>query len=444
MTTTGRDITMALGCTALIALLTLAFPGATVCGTSVASLAVLIPAYLALRGLGIRSTSSMWVLWAGWLMMCAGMVVNMHYFTDVCGGTPDDPVLYNNDADAAWSIATGGEKALSRMAYGMLLRGIACITGPNLLIFSALNVLASLLTVILTGGVAGRLLPDRKSAPALAMALMCLVSYFVADSSLLLKDSLCALTVAILAYGQSRRMTDTAGGWPWVASALIMGAYLRPNVLPILCVGLAFTSPWKGKGAILSTVPIVIGLAVWRMLYNVTAPEVEDVASVAVDETNRLGAYARLAGEYGTSTLLHKILLLPVSVVVQFLLPLPWHYLKHLSFGPTLVWAHFAYPWYLMGGVLLYGLTSWRRMPRQLLLLTLGGAAMYAATAFATAGLTSRYALMWLSWLIPCVAWVLINERRRKTFLRWMVIYSLAIGITLAGLYMFNPGNSTL
>ncbi len=79
-----------------------------------------------------------------------------------------------------------------------------------------------------------------------------------------------------------------------------------------------------------------------------------DVLFLDKDANERLNAYSQVTGYYEATGVLHKIMLLPFSLCVQFLTPLPWAFGRDIVFGPSLAWSHFSLPWYALGSLLLF------------------------------------------------------------------------------------------
>lgn len=140
------------------------------------------------------------------------------------------------------------------------------------------------------------------------------------------------------------------------------------------------------------------------------------------------------------------LLRLPVSVALQFITPLPWAFGRDVVFGPSAAYAHVSYPWYALGGLILYCLLfRLRSLPRRMAGLLLYGTVLYLITALMTGGTISRYTLPWLPALVPAAAWVW-NEGcvRLRSFRIWYFIYCLAMVLVLAAafclLHKYNPG----
>ena len=130
----------------------------------------------------------------------------------------------------------------------------------------------------------------------------------------------------------------------------------------------------------------------------------------------------------------------------MFLTPLPWAFSRAVVFGPSAAFAHISFPWYALGGILLYyAVALWRRSPRGVALSFGYGLLLTMLTAFMTGGTISRYCLPWLPALVPAAAWAWNSgSLRRRSFKIWYVVYALLMAVALCAAFAilnrYNPG----
>lgn len=395
-------------------------------------------------------------------LLSAGLVLNVWYFTTAAGGTIYAPVFVNDDALTAWTrlqeaLAGSDVSAVrpSRQGYGLFLALLSWPGPPDVVSLLLVNVFFVLSTVILTGGIAMRLAGDeapRRVAPV-AMVMMAAICYFVASGVILIKDAcVCALMASALYSLAGLRKRFSAADMGLLAAAVLVAALVRPNLLLLLAAGLVVFMPGMARRS-LWPVGACVALLVGLFVLNRTL----GTASIDVTELDpgrgwlntgqeRLKSYTTVMGNYETASPLARIVRLPVSLALQYITPLPWAFGRDVVFGPSSAWSHVSYPWYAIGGVVLYCLFFMlRRLPGGMARMLCYGAGLYVVTAFMTGGTISRYALPWLPALIPAAAWAWQSAcYRRRSFRIWYgsyVVFMLVVLVAaFAILHKYNPG----
>ena len=391
-----------------------------------------------------------------WTILSIGLTLNVWYFTTHSGGTVYDPVLLNDDASTAWTqmLATmqGSDSGVypTRRGYGELL-ALLSIGGrariDTLLIF---NMMATLIAIVLTGAATARMCSQtggKGSARVCTAALiMCgAVAYFLMTGTILIKDAMCCMTMALTLFalfGRSRI-------WLRVGLLLIAGAIsyaIRPNFLIFIILAIVIEEAFAKRrhiAAFAAVSVLFVALYLWKSAFGTVALpfEASDMSTnfiVSTDETaERVKAYSTVGGDYEWNSNLKKLILLPFSLAVQFFTPLPWAFDRHIIFGPTQALSHFAMPWYALGGIILYyPFKAWKNSPRGVKASFIFAVVAWCATAFMTGGTVSRYCLPWLPFLVPSAAWVIASGAwKEKTFKRWALIYCALIVIALIVIY---------
>lgn len=386
------------------------------------------------------------VLWTA--MLAVGNIINVYYYTTFSGGSLMSPVLLNNDAWIAWQqyqfCLEGTESTvhLTRQGYGFLiylLSGFMPVTISSML---AVNMLSTLLSIVLAGAVAGSLVSGDNRYKArmttYTIALLGSVCTYLTAGTLLIKDATCCLCMAAFAYAlfTTRRSAVRYG---ILAVCIVFGFFVRSNFLPFMALAVGMWAAMDIRGRYreaLGLVAILMGLFAYTAYSGMAdmAIDFRDFSSNYDSElqTERLKSYKAIVGRYQHLELVDRIIRLPLTMAVQYLTPLPFEWVRDTVYGPTSAYAHFAFTWYAVGGVMIYYMVfCLLRSPRTLAVCFGFGMVAWAATAFATGGTVSRYCLPWLPFMVPAASWVLLNDLRRPRFRRWMIFYSVVL---LAGL----------
>lgn len=401
------------------------------------------------------------VLAAAWCLLAVGLIANVWYFTTYSGGTIHDPVLINEDADIAWrqmqAVLSGTDSGIgfSRRGYGTFLALLSWHGTPDIVSELCFNMLLILSAIVMTGAAAVRLtpgVPPARTATA-AMAMTAMVCYFLATGVILIKDALiCAIMASSVYALAGLRSRLSWGGMAILLAGGLVAALVRPNLLPLVCLGMAVFAPGMDRRriAVLAAMAVLFMALYMLTRYVGLRSEVfsdSHTPMVDIDENEaRLTSYNSVLGPYNSLPLWRQIVQLPVSLALQFLTPLPWAFSRDVVFGPSAAFAHISYPWYALGGILLYYAAAlWRRSPRGVALSFGYGLALTVLTAFMTGGTISRYCLPWLPALVPAAAWAWNSGSLRcRRFTIWYAVYAVMIAVALvcafAILNRYTPG----
>ncbi len=451
-------LAQAAGVCAVVASLLL-LPGAPVAGTAVAMTTVWAVCALIYSRLAAASRGGLLVLLALWTFISILSTANVWYFTTASGGTCVEPVLHNTDMQMYYYYAKGiiAEDFTGHQynMVGLVFAVVMELFGVSIVTLTVLSELAIMLTILITGYVAARVTDGKSRACTTAMVLMGLISYVTAMGTMVLKDPLTMLGMALVTLGllafQDRSKPRT---W-WLLAAFAAGCgllvYMRMQYLVMAAVGVLLTMRLNRRCIWLAACMIGVCLLLYAaqrlMRPDVIVQPFEKFAdrqfmqdAYVTDIEAAHGFYdafaARFLGEY---PLWLRLVCTPFTAVVQYFIPFFWTAGRHVDFGPSMVYAHFGFGWYLVGGLILYYVIfGLPRAPRMLLRLTVWGALMWLVPAFMTAGLVSRYWLPMLPALIPgaTVAW--LEMRRRRSFKIYAGVYALAVIFVLLTAYMLT------
>ncbi len=439
------------------------FPGAGPPRLTLQMLGILAIALFTYRKLCHAEKAGQIVLLTFWSLLATGIILNTWYFTTYSGGTDTAPVLLNNDAAAAWkqmtAVLNGTESTveIERRGYGTFLALLSFGGTPTISSALCTNMLAILLAIVLTGAATAAMLGgDEKQKARIATVAMVMaggVCYFLHTGTILIKDASCCLIMALTLYALYAA-PKAAVKTGLIVIAIAASALIRTNMLAFIilaiCLG-TLTAPRRQWWLAASLCILAAGTYMYVSSMNVVAIPIDMTDAQTTFQTNvgderRLSAYSAVIGDYDFSSNLKKIVLLPFSLAVQFLTPLPWAFGRDVVFGPSEAYAHISYPWYVLGALLFFYLVfRIRRSPRTAATAFIFGVLATMATAFMTGGTVSRYCLPWLPFLVPGAAWLITSGQWRcKAFRSWVLVYGITMAVALATcficLHIYSPG----
>jgi len=408
--------------------------------------------------------SGQWIILALWTFLGIGFAINVWYYTTYSGGTLEAPVV-TRDAYNTWNqiqslYHTGHTQGRAMAAYATLIYYLNIGGTPTVNNYILLSILSTLLTVVFTGAFAAMACgsTDKKTRQKIATMSMLMIScitHFIGRGDHFTKDAICCLIMSLILYALARCF-DNRKVWPSIIIFLCCGIaarYARPHLLIFSCMAFVLFSIMMSR----KNLAIIAGAIIFFLImYWISFQAKSAAALVNIDGTTefsiiegnekRIAAFSQVVPDYQNLGMLGKILALPFTLAVQFLIPLPWSTGNLVEYGPTLACARFAYPWYIIGGIIIFYLVRClRHSPRAIMIAAVFGFLATAATAYVTGGTISRYCLLWLPALIPCAAWVLTSGRyKEKDFRIWAWIFGsvLLVGLIIVAvcLHIFSPG----
>lgn len=453
-------------CVAIVAAMLYIFPGAEPAGQLLKLIGVWFIADYAYRRLCATNIAGRVALLAAWTLLAAGVTLNIWYFTTASGGTPENPVLFNDDAATAWremSAALNGDTSdthITRRGYGLFLAILSWGGTPSIDGLLDINMLAILIAIVLAAasmpaicGVVDNRLKAR--ACTTGIILLASTSYFMVSGTILIKDAMCCLLTSTVLYTIYACRND-ALRYTLISVSIAAATLIRPNILAFFIVAIVLGLIGTPKRRIVPMAclcMIIVALYIWQLQMGSAAPPVDTsdgttnfILTPDGAPASRLEAYSAVSGDYDALGTFRKILVLPFSLAVQFLTPLPWAWSRDAVFGPAVSWAHFSFPWYALGGILFYYLFfCFRRSPLLCQTAFAFGLIAWVLTAFITGGTVSRYCLPWLPFLCSGAVWIITSGRwRNKSFKVWSIAYVIALAAGLAAVFIclniYSPG----
>lgn len=402
------------------------------------------------------SMTGAWIVLAAATMSLCAVVINLNYFTVAAGADVSSPVLLNYDACRDWSwalsLAFGApapDAPLREFSYpvaGLLWLFGRSVTVP--LLFCSACYIG---TVIITGGIAWRLTNNRY-VTNVAMAFIAAMCFLFAQSAVLIKDCPVTFFLAVIIYTMTRWITSPPSSRSqWITTGAVMAAactalaFSRASTLLMVVAACVIYAAVSGRQIFIPLgITAAVALTLWATVNYIVLPQSLSVAltveahpaSMIILQSETSAPLDNITGNYTTLPFYRKLLLLPLTMAVQFLLPFPWGFSRHIMFGPSQAVAHFGFPWYFVGALAVYWLFTRRaRADRPLMATLLLGIILSALTAYISSGRVARYCLPFLPMIVPAAAATAVYYRRHRSLWIWLGIFSILLAATLVVCY---------
>lgn len=434
-------------CTAITLLL---LPGAPFASTLAQLVVPTLIATVVYRKLRSYTPAGEIALFAAAALMSIGLIANVHYFTTFSGGACDNPVLQNYDACTLWNHCNAhygiGDKFVGgKGLYGEITAALMHMFGHSIVVPLVMNmylilsslVMVSLITVNLTGST---------RAAGYAVCATAAVCYLLTMGTVMLRDAWVIYGMALAGYGLTGK-----GRYSWIA--VIAGAFIvsaiRTNWVWSIAIGIiimhfaAQREQRRPAQSVLLLAAVVVAWLMPTLLYFTTSFHGPFKAEVLNQyyhfDHDQQKAFYQIVGNYFDFPLYKKILFLPITIIIQFLIPFPWNYMRDAIYGFSQVYAHVAYPWYAFAGAVLYFVCIGRRgVSRKLLLFTVWAAICWAIPCLLFGGTVSRYGLPAVALLAPCVGVVFAQQLHQLRFKRFALCYVLLLAVVLPTCYIIQ------
>lgn len=420
----------------------------TLCGY----MAVLAAAAAAWRLNRWRSAASAWVLLALWTLLAVIGIADLQCYSSHPGASichpwlanPDSRTIYSTAATAASERFAEGVYNPRSIFFGLIYMAFGPSPAAMIMACAAAVVVAVACAGVIAGATADATDADRRRLSALAMGLTAAVCHLTAMGTVILKDSfviagVALLGVALLRFIPQRDCIATCSSLACGAAGILLIATLRIEYLVYVPAGVAFMLPWvlRRKAPAAALLLFAVGAAGLYIAYrhsficSQSAIYIFDTVSPTRQSYNSVAAWILSAPWW------MRLLCLPMTAAVQYLIPLPWTAADDAAFGPGFVFAHFSLPWYAVGGLILTALLLWRRIPGAMLRIALLGAVVWLVPAYAAAGMVNRYTLAAIPLMAPAGAYAWLRLRSMRRVKLFLAIYAALIVAALGVVYMF-------
>ena len=402
-------------------------------------------------------------------VMSAGVIINVYGFVVASGASVPAPDLVNPDMARffrqATEISQGASPAhgntVPLFSYATALLWV--VFGRSIVYPMALNVALTLISVTLAGKLAVALLKDKvklsqERVAALAMGLVAVCCNYLGQGMVPLKEPYLyvgfLMTAVVVARMYRREPLSARHYLCFAAGALLLGTS-RPPMLFFTVMGLLLLSPrfyrshWPAMAIALclAAASLFVGARVTRLTVTTHTDIVSNEAAMGDEymshsEDNRYDNYSKVVGEYYRLPAARRVVLLPVTSATQYVVPFPWNFGRDTKYGYTQAYNHVGYPWYAVGGVILfYLLLLWWRRGVALRLWALWPVMCWLVVAFLYAGTISRYTLSFIPLMTPLAIVALdrlLQGLHRKTFACWCCVYTAVMAAGLVACHHFQ------
>lgn len=420
--------------------------------------AYLVPCLLLSHARGTSTTARVVLLALAVLMMMAAYS-NLLRWT-----MPEECNLQLPDlkADARnfykWALYHNGyqvdEPGVIFPGFPMMILALWKVLGVSVVWPQAMNMMFTMTSVVLTGMTTRRLLIGRVSTShqrlfSWGMILACLLLFYLMSGVTILKEPSTCLAVSMAGFAlSSMAAVDEERHRPWrdivlFVAACVLMAFIRTTFLYFLALGVVimvlphWRRDWMVAAVMLAVMVVCLLVGDHFAAYSFSRhAEIVDGGwnmqrFYVMSENQKF--YHDLLNYYFLYSHGHRLLMLPLTVSIQFVIPFPWL----LYDEPTLanIILRCAYGWYIVGGIAIfyYFFMCWRRHDN------IGAwawwpAAVFIIIAYVMAGSVARYVLPFQPLFVPVATYVLCRlgeSRWRRLFNRWAVCYVILLAVVL-------------
>ena len=455
---------------ALIFSLALSF---TLCDSTTASLTVCscavayIIACIVYNKSNFADDSGRLVLLFAATILASFIILNVHTYVTYPDYSSSSPWLVNHDAKRHFSQSLGlydgtlSIKNIPHPSLPLITAGLWKLLGVNIIYPLAANMLFTLLAIILGGRLAATLLHDKIHAmtasriSTVAMLLNTAVCNFMVHGSLLLRESVIYFSLTLVMLSLCNLFTDKGMKpiFTFLAGTVLL-VFSRSHLLFFVLAGIMtflIRKPSRNIKIAIIALLIVCSCYIANELITgydskyISPTDIMTNGQVMSDNylnLNRHNAYKNIIGNYYDKSPLSRAFMLPVTAAVQFFIPFPWNFMRDISFGFSQFFSHISYPWYAIGGIIIfYYLFLWHKRGTPLRLWALWVLICYLVPAYLYAGSVSRYVLPFVPFMIPLAIYSLhyIKKHKPKRLVStYAIVYCLLVGGTLFTCYILQ------
>ena len=410
----------------------------------------------------VYSKSGISCRWGQWWLLIVAVLLALYAILSIkactvdVGSTLEEPELYCDDGNYyAWALSHYDgrcpEPRLSFKGLPLFMLWQWKLLGVSIAWPIALNYMFTLLTIIMTGKMACRMLCNKfdnyspSTIADVAMIMVSLLGFFMSQGVRIQKEAACSLGIVLVGYTlagmASNAAQDNKSRWRDIAIFVVgclLLAMVRTNFTYFAIVGaammmLANRCAKRKYGALLVILSAVITVT-FSIFFSYTfgqqyrTVDGGDAMALAFKVGIVQQPYFNIIGDYYHYPEWKRLLLLPITSGVQYIIPFPWLYdYSHASIFsmlPRLRWM-----WYFVGGVCIFyylfinivhhknsNLGMWAWWPLVLFMII----------AFITGGSVSRYILPLQPLFVVIALYVLLHVKQgtyRRSFILWMIVY---------------------
>lgn len=427
----------------------------------------LLVAYLPARVLLARDAnagigSRCWLLLA-WAIL--GVMVTLSIFQATGGDSAmmQHPHLRSDDLGYFnWALSqidpSVQRPRVTFVGYPLIISLIWRVLGVHLVWPLVFNVMCTLLAIVLTGKMTVALIAprdERTSRWVMAAALMmCSLLFFMLAHALkVLKDPACYLATTAVGLALARFVThddpdcrEWRRCWLLMLGGSLLMAVVRTSFVYFFMLGVVLLTVtkwrvrWK-RGCVLLAMTIISFAVGYCLSFYPFSQQVSTIAGGYPMQRLFITGYAQqpyleMIGQYFYYPVWKRLLLLPFTAAVQFVIPFPWIYNAGAEGAVLELFPRIRVMWYFVGGLVMfyYLFMSWRRSGGGLGVWAFWPAIVFLIIAYVVGGSVSRYVLPFEFLFIPMAVFVLYKVKHgehRNVFFVWMAFYCLFLVATL-------------
>lgn len=414
----------------------------------------------------VYSRSSMSCRCGQWLLLIVGFLLALYvvFSIKVCtvdvNSTLEEPEIYSDSgAYYAWALSHYDGRCPSPK---LPFKGLPLfmlwqwrVLGVSIVWPLALNYMFTLLSIVMTGKVACRMLCRKfesikpSTIAAVAMLLVSFLGFLLSQGMRIQKEAGCTLGLLLVGYTlagmASGEEHDKKTRWRDLAlfiTGCLLLAMVRTNFVYFAVVGalmMTFSNhraQWR-YGTLLAVISLVITV-VFSIIFSYTfgqqyrTVDGGDAMALAFKVGIVQQPYFNIIGDYYHYPEWKRLLLLPVTSGVQYIIPFPWLYdysnADIFSLLPRMRWM-----WYFVGGACLFYflfITILHPKSNNLGMWAWWPLVVFMLIAFITGGSVSRYALPLQPLFVVIAVYILLNLKQgnyRRSFTIWMIIYAFIL-----------------
>ena len=428
------------------------------CVTAAYLFAYLVPCLVLTHARG-TSTAARYVLLGLAVLMMVAAFSNLLVWTRPEECTLEFPYLKADDRSFyKWALYNNGYPVDSPSVifpgFPLMILGLWKVLGVNVVWPQAMNMMFTMTSVVLTGMTTRRLLIGLVSTShhkllLWGMLLSCMLLFYLMMGVAILKEPSTYLAVSMTGFALSSMATvDEERHWPWrdillfVAACVLMGL-VRTTFLYFLALGVVIMAlPHWRRDWIVAAVMLAVLIVSLLVGDHFAAYSFNRHVEIVDGGWNMQRFYVMTENQKFYHDLLnyyflyshgHRLMMLPLTMSTQFVIPFPW--LIYEEHTLTNLISRISYGWYIVGGIAVfyYFFMSWRRHE------SIGAwawwaAAVYIIIAYVMAGSMARYVVPFQPLFVPVATYVLCRlsvNRWRRLFRRWAVCYVILLAVAL-------------
>lgn len=406
----------------------------------------------------LRCDSGQCLLLIVGLLLAVYAIISIKSWTVDVGGSFEYPRLKSDDSGYyRWALCSFDgrcpEPKVGFKGISILMVWLWRAFGVSVVWPIAFNYMLILLSIVMTGKLAVRLFGnkledvDSRIVSMMAMLIVSFLGFLLSQSLRIQKEAACTIGVVLVGYvlaGMSRKENKRLQNKDialFVLGCFILAftrtSYAYFAAIGAVMMGLANHKQRLKEGVLFCLIALGIAL-LFSFLFTYTfgqqyrTVDGGDPMSKAFKINLAQQSYTAFVGDYYFYPIWKRLLLLPVTAGVQYVIPFPWIY-EHFDINALSVLPRFRFMWYFIGGVCIFyylyisilhnkqnhlGVWSWWPL------------VVFLIIAYITGGTVSRYILPLQPLFAVIALYVILNVwkgRFRKSFTIWIIVYSFIL-----------------